>query len=62
MKIYIHFSQFCVSKCSEMLHIILSYIQISNEKRARGALHFENTVQIWGIRNNISLNCNLHTQ
>ena len=39
MRIDIHFSLFCVSKCWEMQHIILSYMHISNEKSTRDDEH-----------------------
>ena len=37
MTIDVHVSYFCDSKFREMIHIILSYIKISNEKSARVA-------------------------
>ena len=42
-----------------MQHIVLGYMQISNEKSARDAYHLKNTAKICGIRLNAVLNYNL---
>ena len=39
----IHFIELCVSTYRQMQHMILTYMQISNEKSARDAYHLKNT-------------------